>query len=151
MCGKKSKTVWRLLAVYLFLLAFSLPVYSLAESSQESDPVVKVFRASEWAAVTAQFQDLQNKLALLLLTPGQQADKILSLEKLWAIAQSQQKELQATIDSLTIKLQGLEKAQTILENSWESKKIEETIAWSVAGIGWLGDIVQIVLHGLKIW
>ena len=149
---KKSSTgIKACLFGLVFCLLFLSPLSLSAQSSSASGSVVKTFTASEWAAVQADYQALSKTLADLQATNKQQADKIVDLESQLTQAKQQQTELQATIDSQAGKLTALNLNLISSARTLESSKTVSTIGWTVAGIGILGDIVQIVLHGLKLW
>jgi len=38
-----------------------------------------------------------------------------------------------------------------LKNDIATAQTSATIGWTTAGIGILGDVLQIILHGLKLW
>jgi hypothetical protein len=153
MCGKKSKRAWRLLALCLVLSCFSWPVFS-----QDANSPVAVFLA---AAQEIAQKHPDAKPQLLQMGNALQAIS----EKSQAATQA----LQTTIDAQAQKISNqetqisnLEQSQKDYEGSVTAERLglrndlgdaqtSATIGWTVAGIGVLGDIIQIVLHGLKLW
>lgn len=157
MCGKKLKRRWKLLAVCLFLLAFSLPGYSQAENSQPSDPV------AEFLALADQIAQKYPGAKPLLVKMGDALQVISDKsKKVENDLKKQSKDLTKQVSDLNSQITTLENSQKDYEESGRTERLglitdlgnaqtSATIGWTIAGIGWLGDIIQIVLHGLKLW
>ena len=152
MCGKKSKPAWLLLAVLFFWSVFSFSAFSQDANSPASD-----FLA---AAQEIAQKHPDSKPQLLKMADA--------LQKISDSSDNKISQLQATIDRQAVSLTDsaqtiatLKQSQTDYETSQMTEKLHlkneisdaqtsATIGWTVAGVGWLGDIIMIVLRGLKL-
>lgn len=131
--------------MFLLLFFLSLPAFSFTDNSDGS----RTYSKAELALIQTQYQELGKTLAQLKLDNEQQAIKIQNLETQLTIAQTLQKELQSTIETLQAQLMPLKLNLTILEKRSALNETLSAIGFTTAGISLVVNIGQAIAYNLK--